>query len=177
MGAGCSHSEAWQPSPYARPVGAVLLPEQPGQRGLLIQDDERVRSEKEQAHVAKQQQRSVEQRRSGECEACSDVHGIANVPVRSSDHEMTRRIERSRRSLADKREGDDAPERKGATSHGDENSCNLQDAKSCGSDYARGLENAPREEDQEQADKQGGVGRRTGKNERMEPLTSGSGAT
>src|SRR5205823_4626765 len=139
MGAGCSHSEAWQPSPYARPVGTVLLPEQPRQRGLFIQDDERVRSEEERAHVAKQQQRSVEHRRSGECKARSDVHGIANVPVRSSDHEMTRRIERGRRSLADKREGDDAPERKGATGHGDENSCDLPDAKSGGWDYARGL--------------------------------------
>ncbi len=80
---------------------------------------------------------------------------------------MARRIERGRRSFADSREGEDAPERKRATGHADENSRNLQEAKPGGRDYSRRLEDAPGEEHQEQADKQGGVGRRTGKNERM----------
>ncbi len=130
-----------------------------------------MRGEEEQAHVAKQRQRSVEDRRSGQCNACPDVHGIANIPIRSGDHEMTRRIERGRRSFADSREREDAPERQRATGHADENPRNLPKAKPGGRDYSRRLQDAPREEDQEQADKQGGVGRRTGKNERMEPLT------
>ena len=84
---------------------------------------------------------------------------------------MTRRIERGRRSFADSREREDAPERQRATGHADENPRNLPKAKAGRRDYSRRLEDAPREEDEEQADKQGGIGRRTGKNERMEPLT------
>src|SRR6266571_1620377 len=163
------HREPWQPSPYARLVGPVLLPEQPRQRGLFIPDDERVRGEEEQSQVAKQRQRSVEDRGSDQRKACSDVHRIANVPIRSDDHETTRRIERGRRSLADCREREDAPERQRATGHADEKSRDLPKAKPGGRDYSGRLEDAPREEDQEQADKQGGVGRRTGKNERIMP--------
>src|ERR1041384_1790340 len=67
------HREPWQPSPYARLVGPVLLPEQPCERGLFIPDDERVRGDEEQAQVAKERQRSVEDRRSGQCKPRADV--------------------------------------------------------------------------------------------------------
>ena len=169
------YREAWQPSAYARLVVPVLLPEQARQRGLFIEHNECVRGDQEQAYVAEQWERSVEERCSSQCKACSDVHRIANVPIRSSDHELTWRIERGGRSLADNREREDTPERKGGTGHADQNSRNLHEANRDGRDNARRLEYAPREEDQEQADKQGGVGRRTSKNERMEPLTQRTG--
>ena len=130
-----------------------------------------MRGEQEQAYVAEQPQRSVKHRRSGQCQPRADVHGVANVPIRSRDHEMTRRIERGGRALADKGERQDAPERESTAGHADQSSCHFQEAERGGGTDARRLEYAPREEDQEQADKQGGVGRRTGKNERMEPLT------
>ena len=85
---------------------------------------------------------------------------------------MTRRIERGGRAPADCREREDAPERQGATGHADDNPGNLHEAKRGGWGKARRLEYAPREEDQEQTDKQGGVGRRTGKQERIAPLNS-----
>src|SRR6266496_1761925 len=46
------HREPWQPSPYARLVGPVLLPEQARQRGLFIPDDERVRGEEDRTGPA-----------------------------------------------------------------------------------------------------------------------------
>src|SRR2546427_769526 len=84
---------------------------------------------------------------------------------------MPRRIERGGRALADKGERQDAPERQSAAGHADQNSRYLQEAQRGGWTDARRLEYAPREENQEQADKQGGVGRRTDENERMEPPT------
>ena len=75
---------------------------------------------------------------------------------------MTRRIERGGRALADKGERQDAPQRQSTAGHADQSSCHLLEAERGGRTDARRLEYAPREEDQEQADKQGGVGRRAG---------------
>ena len=146
------HREAWQPAPDACLVVPVLLPEQPRQGGLFIQEDKRVGCEQEQPEVAEERQRSVEDRCSGQCKARPDVHGITNIAIRPNDDELTRRIKRGGRALTDNREREDAPECQRATGHADDNPCDLREAERGGRDDARRLEYAPREEDQEQAD-------------------------
>src|SRR5205823_8304561 len=95
------------------------------------------------------------------------------VPIGSRDHETPRWIERGGRALAHEGERQDAPEGQGTAGHADQRSRHLQEAERGRGAYARRLKYAPREEHQEQADKQGGVGRRANENERIEPPTQG----
>lgn len=103
------HSQSGPPSSYVPTVRFVLPVEGSPERWLLIQHDEQMSDEKEQASIAEESERLIKERGTGEGESSADVHGIPHSPVRALDHEPARRVKRRRRPSADQGEREDAP--------------------------------------------------------------------
>ena len=107
------------PSPDLAAVRLVLSAECAPESGLLVEHHEEMSSEKEEARVAQEQGRHVEESGAPKGERCTEVHGIAHESVGALSHQPARRIKGGWCAATDGGEGEDAPERDGRAESGD----------------------------------------------------------
>jgi hypothetical protein len=128
-----------------------------------------VGDEKKQNCVAEQPDRAIEERGTAQSKCGSDVHGIADIPIRTSDYQLARWIKRRWRSTADEGKRQDAPQSNRPANHSHNDTGKFNCAKLGWANDPGSFQNPPRHENQQQADEERCVGNGPGENERGEP--------
>jgi len=159
----CS-AQAWQPAAYVAAIGFVVWAEGSAERGLFVGEHEEVSGEKEEASISQERPRLVKERGAGEGESCPEVHGIADETVGAANHEAAGRIERRRSAFADRGESVDAPQRDGRACGSENHPSDLRDGDYRGADNARPRQDAGREVDEQETDKESRVSDGTDEN-------------
>jgi hypothetical protein len=147
-------AQARQPAAYVTAIGFVVWAEGSAESGLLVGQYEEVSGEKEEAGISQKRPRLVKERRAGERESCAEVHGISYETVGAANHEAAGRIERRRSAFADRGEGVDAPQRDGRACGSKNHPSDLRDCDCRGADNARPRQDAGREVDEQETDKE-----------------------
>lgn len=100
-------------------VFLVLAAEGRGERGLFVEHDEQVHEQHKTDGIGSKRRGFVEERCTRERKSRTEIHGVAQVPVRTPDNKMSRRVERSRCPAPKEGERRDTPERESrADEHG-----------------------------------------------------------
>jgi hypothetical protein len=100
-------------------VFLVLAAEGRGERGLFVEHDEQVHEQHKTDGIGSKRRGFVEERCTRERKSRAEIHGVAQVPVRTADNKMPRRVERSRCPAPKEGERRDTPERESrADEHG-----------------------------------------------------------
>jgi hypothetical protein len=153
---------AHHPPSHPRSIRFVVSTEQAHERRLFISHDEDVSSEKKQACVAEQPDRAIEERGAAESKCGTDVHGIADVPIRTSVYQLAGRVERRGCSAADEGKRQDAPQSDRPASHSHDNPEKLDRAKLGWPNDPGSFQDPTGQENQQQADKERRVGNGSG---------------
>src|SRR5260370_22765163 len=160
-------SYPWPPSPDLAAVCLVLLSEGSPQSGLLVPQHEEVSCEKENTGITQKRPRLVEERGGGQGESGANVHGIAHETVGTLDHQPARRIEGRWSASADGCEGEDAPQRDRSTNCPENHARYRLYPNRRRADDARPRQNAGRQVDEHEADKERRVSHRADKNKHV----------
>jgi len=138
-------------------VFLVLAAEGRGERGLFVEHDEQVHEQHKTDGIGSKRRGFVEERCTRERKSRAEIHGVAQVPVRTADNKMPRRVERSRCPAPKEGERRDTPERESrADEHGNA-SDGLRRAKVTRSLDPGSRQRLPGQINKDHSDKQTGV--------------------